>query len=101
MKNIKGQYLKKDLGDGTIVSVVNAKRPDDGTFALAILLRVGTRTATCFLEDVEAVSYVDELIEALQEYQADRLAMDEEETARRSKEHENLKSNRDKSTVTK
>lgn len=98
MANIKGLYLKKDLGDGTSVKVINAKRPDDGLMALAILLQVGVKTATVFLEDVEGVSYVDELVEALKDYQLDRDAVADEEDERRAKEHANMKEKRDKVT---
>jgi hypothetical protein len=91
MSNIKGQYLKKDLGDGTNVSLINAKRGDDGTFALAFRLRDGGRSVTLFLENVDAVSYAEELRDALTEYLEDRLAVDEEEAERRAKEHAKLK----------
>jgi len=96
MANIKGQYLTRDLGDGTNMSVVNVKRPDDGTFALAFRLRAGQKSVTCFLEDVDANSYVSELIEALEDYQADRAAVEAEEAERRADEHESLKGKRDK-----
>jgi len=99
MANIKGQYLKKDLGDGTNVSLINAKRTDDGTFALAFRLRDGGRSLTVFLEDVDAVSYVRELRDALTEYMVDRDAVEAEEAERRNKEHEKLKGNRDKETA--
>ena len=95
MANIKGQYLKRDLGDGTTISVINTKRPDDGTFALAFRLRAGKKMVTVFLEDVDAVSYVDELVEALQDYQTDRDAVSDEEDIRRATEHEKLKGKRD------
>jgi hypothetical protein len=95
MANIKGQYLNKDLGDGTTVSLINAKRVDDGTFALAFRLRAGEKSVTCFLETVDAVSYVDELVEALQDYQADRQAVEEEENTRRAEEHDAMKTKRD------
>lgn len=95
MANIKGQYFLKDLGDGTSVSVINVKRGDDGTFALAFRLRAGEKSVTCFLETVDAESYVPELVEALQEYQEDRMAVEEEESDRRNKEHEDMKSKRD------
>jgi hypothetical protein len=96
MANIKGQYLKRDLGDGTNVSLINTKRSDDGTFALAFRLRDGGRSVTLFLEDVDAVSYARELRDALTEYMVDRDAVEAEEAERRGKEHEKLKENRDK-----
>jgi hypothetical protein len=99
MSNIKGQYLKKDLGDGTKVSLVNARRPDDGTFALCLLLRDGDRVAKVFLEDAEAVSYAEELRDALTEYLKDRDAVESEESNRRAKEHEKLKGNREATTT--
>ena len=101
MANIKGQYLKKDLGDGTTISVINTKRPDDGTFALAFRLRAGEKMVTAFLEDVDAVSYVEELRDALSAYLEDRFAVNEEENARRANEHENLKDKRDKAKTVK
>ncbi len=102
MANIKGQYLSKDLGDGTSVSIINAKRPDDNTFALAFRLRAGKKSVTCFLEDIDAVSYVPELIEALQNYQEDRQAVEDEENERRATEHASLKAAKEtKETVTK
>jgi len=96
MANIKGQYLNKDLGDGTTISLINAKRPDDGTWALAFRLRAGQKLVTAFLEDVEAVSYAEELRDALTEYLEDKKAVADEETERRAKEHADLKGNRDK-----
>lgn len=99
MSNIKGQYLSKDLGDGTSVSLINAKRKDDGTFALAFRLRDGGRSVTLFLEDVDAVSYAEELRDALTDYLADRQAVEEEESKRRGDEHKSLKEKREKSKV--
>jgi hypothetical protein len=91
MSNIKGQYLKKDLGDGTSISLINAKRADDGTSALAFRLRDGARSVTVFLENVDAKSYAEELRDALTDYLEDRLAVDEEEAERRATEHAKLK----------
>lgn len=97
--NIKGQYLSKELGDGTNVSLINARRKDDGTNALAFRLRDGGRSVTLFLEDVDAVSYAEELRDALTEYLADRQAVEEEESKRRSNEHAAMKDKREKSKV--
>jgi hypothetical protein len=95
MANIKGMYLTKDLGDGTQVSLVNMKRPDDGIFALCLMLRDGSRTAKVFLEDIDSVSYAEELRDALTAYLSDRDEVQAEEDKRRASEHENLKQNRD------
>lgn len=69
--NLRGMYFQKELGDGTSMSIIRTRRPDDQVFALAIQLRVGTKTATCFLEDINGVCFVDELTEALIEYLED------------------------------
>ena len=101
MSNIKGQYLKKDLGDGTTISIINTKRPDDGTFALAFRLRAGEKMVTAFLEDVDANSYAEELRDALTEYLKDRADVEDEENLRRATEHERLKGKREAAKTTK
>ncbi len=69
--NLKGMYFQKEMGDGTSLSVVRKRRPDDQVFALALELRVGTKTATCFLEDVSGIGFVNELTDALLDYMED------------------------------
>ncbi len=69
--NLKGSYFQKEMGDGTTLSVIRKRRPDDQVFALALELRVGTKTATCFLEDINGVCFVNELTDALVEYLED------------------------------
>ncbi|KKK77457.1 hypothetical protein LCGC14_2853420 [marine sediment metagenome] len=69
--NLKGRYFQRELGDGTSMNVIRMRRPDDQVFALALQLRVGTKVATCFLEDVNGVCFVDELSEALIDYLED------------------------------
>lgn len=69
--NLRGMYFEKELGDGTTLTVVRKRRPDDDTWALAIVLRVGTKTATCFLEDKEGKCFVDELTDGLLDYMED------------------------------
>ena len=69
--NLKGHYFEKNLGDGTTMSIIRTRRPDDDTWALALRLRAGGKTATCFLEDVNGVCFVDELTDALVDYLED------------------------------
>ena len=69
--NLKGRYFQKELGDGTSMGIIRMRRPDDQVFALALQLRVGTKVATCFLEDINGVCFVDELTEALLDYLED------------------------------
>ncbi len=69
--NLKGMYFEKDLGDGTTMKIIRLRRPDDENWALAIELRNGTKTARCFLEDVEGVPFVQELADALVDYLED------------------------------
>ena len=69
--NLKGMYFEKDLGDGTSMKIIRLRRPDDENWALALELRNGTKSARCFLEDVNAVSFVQELADALIDYLED------------------------------
>ncbi len=69
--NLKGHYFEKDLGDGTVMGIIRTRRPDDDTWALALRLRANGKTATCFLEDVNGVCFVDELTDALLDYMED------------------------------
>ena len=69
--NLKGSYFQKEMGDGTTLSVIRKRRPDDQVFALALELRAGTKTATCFLEDINGRCFVDELTDALLDYLED------------------------------
>lgn len=70
--NLKGMYFEKEMGDGTSLSIVRTRRPDDETWALAIKLRVGTKTATCFLEDKDGKCFVDEMTDGLLDYLDDK-----------------------------
>ncbi len=70
--NLKGQYFHKDLGDGTSVSVVRKRRPDDEVWALALLFVFsGGKKLTCFLEDSTGIPFVEELADSLIDYLAD------------------------------
>lgn len=69
--NLKGRYFEKDLGDGTFMSIIRVKRPDDDTWALALRLRANNKTATCFLEDINGVCFVSDLTDALLDYLED------------------------------
>jgi len=70
--NLKGQYFYRDLGDGTSVSIVRKRRPDDEVWALAMLFKFpGGKSLTCFLEDVNGVCFVDELADGLCDYLED------------------------------
>jgi hypothetical protein len=91
MPNIKGMYYEKTLDEDTNMSVVNIRRPDDGNWALAMRFNIGGKILTCFVEDIEGVSFAGELGEALLEYAADAKAVQDAEDERRAKEHEALK----------
>ena len=70
--NLKGMYFEKDMGDGTSIAIVRTRRPDDQVFALAMKFRFGGgKMLTCFLEDAEGVSFVDEMSNALVDYLED------------------------------
>ena len=69
--NLKGMYFEKAMGDGTSLTIVRQRRPDDENWALALQFRVGTKTLTCFLEDVNGVCFVDELADGLCDYLED------------------------------
>ena len=69
--NLKGMYFEKAMGDGTNMKIVRLRRPDDENWALALQLRAGTKTATCFLEDVDGIPFVQELADALIDYLED------------------------------
>lgn len=70
--NLKGQYFHRDLGDGTSVSVVRKRRPDDEVWALAMLFNFsGGKKMTCFLEDTKGVPFVEELADGLLDYLED------------------------------
>lgn len=67
--NLKGQYFSKDMGDGTSVSVIRKRRPDDEVWALAMEFRFpGGKVMTCFLEDSSGVAFVEELADGLIDY---------------------------------
>ena len=66
--NLKGQYFYKDLGDGTSVSIIRKRRPDDEVWALAMEFRMGEKVMTCFLEDSSGVSFVQEMTDGLIDY---------------------------------
>lgn len=67
--NLKGQYFYRDMGDGTSVSVVRKRRPDDDVWALAVVFALPkNRRMTCFLEDSAGVPFVDELTDGLLDY---------------------------------
>lgn len=103
--NLKGMYFQKEMGDGTTLSVIRKRRPDDQVFALTLELRAGTKTATCFLEDINGVCFVDELTDALLDYLEDVSEMEIEKmeedgeafTLRKEKEK---KDKQNKETVT-
>ena len=69
--NLKGQYFYRDLGDGTSVSVIRKRRPDDEVWALAMEFRVGGKVMTCFLEDSAGVPFVQEMTDGLIDYLED------------------------------
>ena len=69
--NLKGMYFEKELGDGSTMSIVRKRRPDDEVWALALILKAGTKTATCFLEDKNGICFVDELTDGLLDYMED------------------------------
>ncbi len=69
--NLKGQYFYRDLGDGTSVSVIRKRRPDDEVWALAMEFRAGGKVMTCFLEDSAGVPFVQELTDGLIDYLED------------------------------
>ncbi len=66
--NLKGQYFYRDLGDGTSVSVIRKRRPDDEVWTLAMEFRMGEKVMTCFLEDSTGVPFVEELADGLIDY---------------------------------
>ncbi len=66
--NLKGQYFYKDLGDGTSVTVIRKRRPDDDVWALAMEFRAGEKVMTCFLEDSSGVSFVQEMADGFIDY---------------------------------
>lgn len=70
--NLKGQYFYRDLGDGTSVSVVRKRRPDDDVWALVMLFKFpGGKSLTCFLEDSTGVPFVEEIADGLIDYLED------------------------------
>ena len=69
--NLRGMYFEKEMGDGSTMSIVRKRRPDDEVWALALILKAGTKTATCFLEDKNGVCFVDELTDGLLDYMED------------------------------
>ncbi len=67
--NLKGQYFHKDMGDGTSVSIVRKRRPDDEVWALAMSFRFPNgKSLTCFLEDSSGVSFIEEMADGLIDY---------------------------------
>lgn len=66
--NLKGSYFSKDMGDGTMMSVIRKRRPDDEVWALALEFRNGAKVMTCFLETLDGVCFVNELADALVDY---------------------------------
>ncbi len=79
--NLKGQYFYRDLGDGTSVSVIRKRRPDDEVWALAMLFKFpGGKSLTCFLEDVNGVSFVQEIAEGLLDYLDDTIDIEIEKS---------------------
>lgn len=80
VKNMKGLYFTRDMGDGTNCSLVYLKRPDDHVPALAMRFRLGAgkKMLTCFLEDKDGVCFVDDLTNAMIEFSEDRTAMEED-----------------------
>jgi len=70
--NLKGQYFYRDMGDGTSISVVRKRRPDDEVWALAMLFKFpGGKSLTCFLEDTTGVPFVEEITDGLIDYLED------------------------------
>ena len=70
--NLKGQYFYKDMGDGTSISIVRKRRPDDEVWALAMLFKFpGGKSLTCFLEDSTGVPFIGELADGLCDYLED------------------------------
>lgn len=103
--NLKGMYFQKELGDGTSMSIIRTRRPDDQVFALALQLRVGTKTATCFLEDVNGVCFVSDLTDALLDYLEDvsNIVIEKNEADGEAfllRKEQEAKDNKDKETVT-
>ena len=75
--NLKGQYFYKDMGDGTSVSVIRKRRPDDEVWALAMEFRFpGGKVMTCFLEDSTGVPFVQELADGFLDYLDDIIEID-------------------------
>lgn len=103
--NLKGMYFEKAMGDGTSFSVIRTRRPDDDVWALALRINAGSKTATIFLEDVEGVSFVSELTDALVDYLEDVTEIEIEKSEEDAeaftlrKEEEAKKSNKKKQTV--
>ncbi|KKK90239.1 hypothetical protein LCGC14_2725090 [marine sediment metagenome] len=70
--NLKGQYFYKDMGDGTSVSIVRKRRPDDEVWALVMLFKFpGGKLLTCFLEDTNGIPFIQELADGLIDYLED------------------------------
>ncbi len=70
--NLKGQYFYKDMGDGTSISVIRKRRPDDEVWALAMLFKFPSgKLLTCFLEDTTGVPFIQELADGLLDYLED------------------------------
>jgi hypothetical protein len=99
--NLKGMYFDKDMGDGTSMKIIRLRRPDDEVWALALQLRCGPKTATCFLEDVKGVPFVQELADALVDYLYDLSEieieqMEQDGEAFTVRKEEEAKKNKDK-----
>ena len=104
--NLKGMYFEKDMGDGTHFSVVRVRRPDDEVWALAIKLKSGSKSVTCFLEDVNGVCFVDDLTDALVDYMEDISEIEIEKSEEDGeafvlRKEEEAKEKKNKETVTK
>lgn len=102
--NLKGMYFDQDLGDGTNMKIIRLRRPDDENWALALQLRNGTKTATCFLESVGGVPFVQDLADALVDYLEDVSEieiekMEEDGEAFILRKEEEAKVNKKKKTV--
>lgn len=74
--NIKGVYFSKEMGDGTTVSVIRKRRPDDEVWAMAMEFRNGPKVLTCFLETLDGECFVNELADALVDYLYDKSEME-------------------------
>jgi len=84
---MRSMYFDKDLGDDTRLKVVRIQRPDDGVPAMALQFCFENKVLSCFLENNDGVSYIDELTEALVLCMEDMWKEQKEESERKAKEH--------------